>query len=565
MFRRDRIGRRGEGVILYLKESIQAYEIKLEREADYDEAVWCKMVSGNSKLNIGLVYRSPNINEEDNTKIQNAIKDVSKGECIIMGDFKHGHIQWKSLDCTGEDQQFLFLIQGSSLTLHVLEPTRGDNVLDIVLSSQKELVDNVKIHEPLDNSDHNQIHFDINVKSESKNKKTYRRNFHKGNYKDMRKYLAKLDWNNMLINKIELQCWNILKYEIESIIDTFVPLKNQGKRFRKNLSKEAIRKIVFQQTMWRVYRRTRKDEDYANYKEALNLATTEIRKSKRTFEHKLAGNIKNDSKNFYAYVRSKQKVQDKVVPLENNSGNIISDGFQMAEVLNEYFSSVFTTEDISSLPVPFIKFEGNKSEHLGQLFVTPEMIAKKIKKMKDNKSPGVDRIPPKLLKEIVEQISTPLAKLFNLSLEEGIVPSEWKEANIMPLFKKGSRNKPENYRLVSLISVVCKLLETLIRDHMVEFLVKHKLISTSQHGFLKARSCLTNLLCFLEETTKWVDDGSPVDVGYLDFQKAFDKVPHQRLLLKLKAHGIVNDVINWIEEWLTHRRERVIVDGEISD
>ena len=106
--------------------------------------------------------------------------------------------------------------------------------------------------------------------------------------------------------------------------------------------------------------------------------------------------------------------------------------------------------------------------------------------MKDNKLPGVDGIPPKLLKEIVEQISTPLAKVFNLSLE-------WKEANIMPLFKKGSRNKPENYRPVSLTSVVCKLLETLIRDHMVEFLVKHKLINTSQHGFLKARSCLTGL------------------------------------------------------------------------
>ena len=126
----------------------------------------------------------------------------------------------------------------------------------------------------------------------------------------------------------------------------------------------------------------------------------------------MAGNIKNYSKSFYAYVRSKQKVRDKVGQLENNRGNIISDGFHMAEVLNEYFSSVFTTENISSLPVPVTKFEGDKSEHLGQLFVTPEMIAKKIKKMKDNKSCGVDGIPPKLLKEIVEQISTPLAKLF---------------------------------------------------------------------------------------------------------------------------------------------------------
>ena len=231
MFRRDRIGKRGGGVILYVKESIQADEIKLEREADYDESVWYKIVSGNSKLTIELVYRTPNINEEDNTKIQNAIKQVKKGECIIMGDFNHGHIQWKSLESTGgEDQQFLFLIQDSFLIQHVLEPT----------------------------------------------------------------------------------------------------------------------------------------------------------------------------------------------------------------------------------------------------------------------------------------------KLFNLSLEEGIVPSEWKEENITPLFKKGTRNNPENYRPVSLtsVSVVCKLLETLIRDHMVEFLIKHKLINTSQHGFLKARSCLTNLLCFFEEITKWVDDGSPVDVVY---------------------------------------------------
>ena len=92
------------------------------------------------------------------------------------------------------------------------------------------------------------------------------------------------------------------------------------------------------------------------------------------------------------------------------------------------------------------------------------MIAQKIKKMKDNKSHGVDGIPPKLLKEIVEQISTPLAKLFNLSLEEGIFPSECVEANITPLFKKGSRNTPDNYRPVSLTSVVCKLLETLISE-----------------------------------------------------------------------------------------------------
>ena len=109
--------------------------------------------------------------------------------------------------------------------------------------------------------------------------------------------------------------------------------------------------------------------------------------------------------------------------------------------------------------------------------------------MKDNKSHGVDRIPPKLLIETVEQISIPLARVFNLSLKEGVVPFEWKEANIIPLFKNGARNKSENYRPVSLTSVICKLLERLIKDHMV----RYKLLNSSQPGFLKARSCLTNV------------------------------------------------------------------------
>ena len=115
-------------------------------------------------------------------------------------------------------------------------------------------------------------------------------------------------------------------------------------------------------------------------------------------------------------------------------------------------------------------------------------------------------------------------------LQEGIVPLEWKEANIIPLFKNGSRNKSVNYRPVSLTSVICKLLESIIRDHIMDFLIKHKLINSSQHGFLKSKSCLTNLLCFVEEITKWMDEGSPVDIIYFDFQKAFDKVPHQRLI-----------------------------------
>ena len=430
MFRKDRLGRRGGGVILYIKESIQAYEIKLEKEAEC-EAVWCNIVTGNSTLTVGLVYRSPNISIEENEKMHNAIKEVSKRDCIIMGDFNHGHIKWTSLQSPGrEDQEFLNLVQDSFLFQHVLEPTRDKNVLDIVLSSQKEFVDNVNICEPLGCSDHNQIHFIIKVKGERNRKIRYRKNFHKGRYKDMREYLAKIDWNNTLKNKTATESWNILKREIDCVVVKFVPLKKQGKRSKKkHLSKEAIRKIKYKQMMWKTYRHTGSDEDYAIYKEALYQATAEIRNSKRSYEQKIAFNIKHDSKSFYAYVRSKQKVQDKVGPLEGSDGNIITEGFLMAENLNEYFSSVFTREDISTLPVLETKFEGRECDYLGQLTVTPKMVAMKIRDMKDNKSPGVDGIPPKLLGPI-------LFLIYINDLDDDITSKVLKFADDTKVFRK---------------------------------------------------------------------------------------------------------------------------------
>ena len=379
-----------------------------------------------------------------------------------MGDFNHGNIKWDSQQSTGvEDQKLLCLVQDNFLTQHVLEPNRAARVLDIVLSSQKEFVDNVVIHEPLGSSDHSQLHFNINIKSDKIKVKQSRRDFRRGNYEEIRKSLERIDWNDKMNNKTATECWNILRGELDSAIDSYVPMKKNICQKRRS-ERLDINKICG--GFINIYTGT--DKDYDAYKEALNAATNEVRKSKRNFEHKLAQNIKSDSKSFYAYVRSKQTVRDKVGPLEDNAGNIITQGFVMAEELNMHFSSVFTREDTSSVPVPDTKFKGSEGVRFGQVVVTPEVVANKINNIKENKSPGVDGIAPKILKETVEQICTPLAHVFNMSLQEGIVPFEWKEANIIPLFKKGSRNKSVNYRPVSLTSVICKLLETIIRDHI---------------------------------------------------------------------------------------------------
>jgi hypothetical protein len=169
-----------------------------------------------------------------------------------------------------------------------------------------------------------------------------------------------------------------------------------------------------------------------------------------------------------------------------------------------------------------------------------------------------------MLKETAEVICVPLQKIFENSMNTGIVPDDWREANVTPIFKKGAHHKCENYRPVSLTSQVSKLFETILRDKIVKHLEEHHLISDSQHGFREGRSCLTNLLTFFEEVSSGVDEKYPVDTIYLDFSKAFDKVPHIRLVKKLEAHGISGKVSNWIENWLAGRKQRVVLSGSSS-
>ena len=141
---------------------------------------------------------------------------------------------------------------------------------------------------------------------------------------------------------------------------------------------------------------------------------------------------------------------------------------------------------------------------------------------------------------------------------------DWKRANVCVIYKKGITNECGNYRSVSLTSQACKLFEGLIKDAISEHLHKFNLIRQSQHGFMSHKSCLTNLSEFLEFVFKHVDYGVPVDVIYLDFKKAFARVPHGRLLSKIKALGINGLVAQWISNWLVDRQQRVVINGKFS-
>jgi hypothetical protein len=150
-------------------------------------------------------------------------------------------------------------------------------------------------------------------------------------------------------------------------------------------------------------------------------------------------------------------------------------------------------------------------------------------------------------------------------MDQAKVPEDWKTATVTPIYKKGQKSDPSNYRPVSLTSVPCKVMETIIKEKIMDHLQKESLIKPSQHGFWPGRSCATNLIIFMDTVTKAFDNGIPADIFYLDFAKAFDKVPRERLLIKLEAKGITGRMKNWIREWLSGRTQTVVVHGEKSE
>ena len=226
---------------------------------------------------------------------------------------------------------------------------------------------------------------------------------------------------------------------------------------------------------------------------------------------------------------------------------------------------MFTRENIRDIPVPENIFNRDEDCKLITYDITDEDISKCIDKLKIHKSPGPDKISPRVIKKLKDELIKPLKIIFNTSLTTGQVPAKWKLANVTPIFKKkGMKKLACNYRPISLTSIVGKLMETILRDQIVKHIEAYNLIKDSQHGFRRGRSCLTNLLYFYEEVHLILDHEKPADIVYLDFEKAFDKVPHKRLIAKLKSHGINGNVKDWIEDWLMNRKQRVVLNGKES-
>ena len=262
-------------------------------------------------------------------------------------------------------------------------------------------------------------------------------------------------------------------------------------------------------------------------------------------------------------MQSKCKVKVGISPLTKADGDTALSDIDKANTLNKSFASVFTKENLENLPsISIANWSDGKT--ITDLVVTPEAVENKLKMLNVNEAEGPDNIHPRILKELSKELSVPFSILFNKSLEMEIVPTEWKNAYVTALFKKGTKSDPGNYRPVSLTSVPCKVLESIIRDVIVDHMTLGKLYTECQHGFRQHRSCITQLLQVMNYFTNLLDKGENIDIIYLDFRKAFDSVPHERLLIKLQYYGITGKLLAWIRDFLKDRKQLVRVGNDYS-
>lgn len=578
MFIHDTQQHKGRGVAIYVSCKLTALQIS-QAEFNHIEVISVKIkLKRNDWLLCRGVYRSPNSANESLRELNSVLSEDRDNlhkfsHILIVGDFNYKEINWVTETTTvGENHPatvFLELIRDSFLYQHVKNPTRyRDNeiasMLDLVLTNEMNMIEEIDYLPPLGKSDHLVLSFTLILYTDQKVRSGEKFNFYKADYNTINDNLREIDWNSSICQVLSTdKAWENFTDIIYNQFEDNIPVCKvlNPKHNTPWMNDEALKAVRKKRKCWNKYIHNKTTENKTIYDQIKRICSRAIRQSKTEYESNLAENIKTNTKPFWNYVRTKTKTKESIGNLVDKDGILKTDNYERADILNEFFVSVFTRENMQNFP----NFPVRTDQSFNNITISIEIIEKYIRKLKVSKSMGPDKFHPKFLVETVETIKKPLNLLFNKSLQEGKIPDPWRLANITPIHKKGSKSKSENYRPISLTSVCSKLMEKIIRDQLMIYMESNNLFSEHQHGFRSGRSCTTQLLEVCDKWSEELDNKNSVDVIYFDFQKAFDSVPHQRLLIKLTGYGIGGHILAWIKDFLKNRQQRVVVNGVTSE
>lgn len=581
VFRDDRKdARRGGGACILAKQFIHGHRVQIRViEGDFEmpilNIITLEIKIASTKLRLACVYRPEYITMAENNNLIESFKrffslDVPS---FMLGDFNYPEIDWSVLTLKKFSQDaydFLSAYKEANVAQIVTFPTRvrgqQTSLIDLVLTNDRKLVSELWEEPPFGRSDHNTVAVKIQLRiTKGFTHKVEKRSYHAAEYSQINRYISQHSNLDTISGDQDATpvctIYDHLQQVVHEAIDRLIPLKIIKRNPTKPWLNQTIFKLIREKRRrWDVYRRARDVADYASYRIVNNRLKVVICDARKKYE---SGLLSSPDKKFYAYIRCSLNSKITHIQLKHrNTNELITEDSIAAEVFAEQFDSVFTVEDQTN--IPSLPITSRCQDSITTVNFTPDDVREAILALREGSCPGPDDIPAVFLRKCFESLCEPLAAAMNESMQKGVLPEEWTQAYIIPIYKKGSRYIAENYRPISLTCNPCKCMEKVITKNLTEFLLSNGIIPASQHGFLPGRSTTTALLSCLQDWTGMHDEGQPIDVIYLDYEKAFDKVPHRRLLRKLEHYGVRGQLLRWIEAFVTKRQYRVRINGAFS-
>ena len=571
--RRDRDGH--GGVAIYVRSNMIMKE-RPDLDVPGLEVIWIETKINQNVLLVGSIYMPPNTPVAYWNLIKESINKAfnTPHRFILLGDLNTCFMHNPS-------PHLMEIIQQYSLNQLINDYTRIETVtrmgvttitkscIDLVLTSSMDLISNVSVL-PKICSDHMLPCVKLNSKRIFSNYRKVTLNLTKLNVNRLMEELETINFLDICTNHSIDDSALLFSENIMQAVRTCTPTKIVKVRENSPLWLNEYILILREQknyihqtakrldtiTMWECFRRFR------------NFYTDEVRNRKRNYLQELDNHISNEhnfnSKRWWKlvnnFLKNKGIESNDIPPLEIDDQTIYSN-VKKANAFNVYFNSQSQiTGNDDTLP-------NVDQDHqvMPRFQLNTEEVTVVLKNLDTSKAVGPDLVHNKILVAAYPIIAEPLTILFNRSLSEGIFPAVWKKAHITPIFKKGNRSSCSNYRPISLLSCVGKILEKCVKLHVVDFLNEHKIITIAQSGFTQGDSTIYQLLSIYDDFLKSLDNNIKTQAIFFDISKAFDRVWHKGLLHKLRVIGINDQLLTWFHSYLSDRKQAVVVNGSCSD